>query len=119
MKKKTGISCILVDECQFLTKDQIDQLRELTHFYPVICYGLRTDYKLNLFAGSKRLMEIADSIEEIKTTCNFCYKKAIINMKFILENGIKISCREGSSEPDIGCEEKYIPVCWICWKCHA
>jgi len=106
------VSCILVEECQFLDPIHIDQLRTLTEFTPVICYGLRTDYKTNLFAGSKRLLELADSIEEIKTVCVQCGKKAIINAKFI-DNGI---VKEGSSEPDLGAEEKYIAMCWSCWN---
>lgn len=83
----------------------------MTLHTPVICYGLRTDYKSNLFPGSKRLMELSDSIEEIKTICNYCSKKSIINMKHINGKAIKT----GDSCPDLGCEEKYIQVCWKCW----
>ena len=116
--EKKEISCMLVDEAQFFTADQIDQLRELTRFFPVICYGLRTDYRLQLFSGSKRLMEVADNIEEIKTICQFCNHKAIINMKFIdIGGGEKKIIKDGSSDLDLGCEEKYIPVCWNCWDC--
>jgi thymidine kinase len=104
-------NAILVDEAQFLTKEQVDQLRILTVYLPIICYGLRTDYKSNLFEGSKRLMEIADSIEEIKTTCFFCNKKATINMKYSNNKII----REGTNEIDIGSEEKYLGTCWDCW----
>ena len=57
------ISCILVDEAQFLSELNIEGLRKITHILPVICYGLRTDYKSRLFPGSKRLLELADSIE--------------------------------------------------------
>ena len=81
--EKKEISCMLVDEAQFFTVYQIYQLRKLTCFFPVICYGLRTDYRLQLFSGSKRLMEVADNIEEIKTICQFCNHKAIINMNSI------------------------------------
>ncbi len=107
---------ILVDEVQFLTTDQINTLRELTKFCPVICYGLRSDYKSQLFEGSKRLMEIADSIEEIKTICNFCNKKAIMNMKYTIVNGIEKSIKNGSDIPDLGVEDKYLGVCWECWN---
>ena len=74
-----GLSCLLVDEAQFLSKEIIDQFREITlkMDIPVICYGLRTDFKSNLFEGSQRLLEIADSIEEMKSTCYFCNKKSI------------------------------------------
>jgi thymidine kinase len=105
------IKCILVDEAQFLSPDQIDHLRILSIKTPVICYGLRTDYRSVLFPGSKRLMEIADSIEEITTKCNYCSNKAIINMKYIDDKVVK----SGDSKPDLGCEEKYIAVCWKCW----
>ena len=67
-------ACILVDECQFLEPAHINQLRVLAEYTPVICYGLKTDYLTNLFPGAKRLMELADSIEEIRTIC-----KIIIN----------------------------------------
>jgi thymidine kinase len=107
---------ILVDEVQFLTTEQINTLRELTKFCPVICYGLRSDYKSQLFEGSKRLMEIADSIEEIKTICNFCNKKAIMNMKYTIVNGIEKSIKNGSDIPDLGAEDKYLGVCWECWN---
>lgn len=106
------ISCLLVDEAQFLTEEHINQLRILTKHFPIICYGLRTNYKTELFEGSKRLMEIADTIEEIKTTCHFCNKKAIINLKHC--NGKII--KDGSNEIDIGSEEKYLSSCWRCWN---
>ena len=86
-----GISCILVDEAQFLKKNQIDDLMKVVALndVPVICYGLRTDYKTEGFEGSIRLLEIAHSIEEMKTICE-CGRKAIfnarkINDKFTLE----------------------------------
>lgn len=107
-----NIDCVLVDECQFLSVDHIDQLRSMTSAHPVICYGLRTDYRGKLFPASSRLMEVADSIEEIKTECTRCHRKATFNMKIV--NGSVV--KTGSSEPDLGCEEKYIPVCWACWE---
>ena len=106
------LDAILVDEAQFLTEKQINTLREIANIIPVICYGLRTDYKTNLFEGSKRLMEIADSIEEIKTTCYFCNKKAIINFKHRDGKIIKT----GNNDVDLGAEEKYLSSCWKCWN---
>jgi len=114
--KIDNTSCVLVDEAQFLSELNVDALRELTKKVPVICYGLRTDYKSRLFSGSKRLMEIADTIEEIKTVCLCCCKKAIINCKFYTEEGARVIVKDGSSEPDLGAEEKYIPMCWACWN---
>ncbi len=85
------ISCILVDEAQFLTEDQVDQLMEVATLknIPVICYGLRTDFLTNGFPGSRRLLLVAHSLEELKTICR-CGKKAVfngrkINGKFVFE----------------------------------
>lgn len=109
----TQVDCILVDEAQFLSVSVIDQLREIAtdRRIPVICYGLRTDFRNQFFAGSKRLMEIADSIEEIKTTCAYCTKKAIFNLK--LADG-----RPTLAGPtiELGAEEKYLPVCSACYR---
>lgn len=107
----TKYNVILVDEAQFLSEKIIDELRTITFGAPVICYGLRTDYKSKLFPASKRLMEIADSIEEVKTTCQFCTKKAIINLK---HNNGKI-IKDGSDKIDLGAEDKYLSSCWYCW----
>lgn len=81
------ISCILVDEVQFLSKDQIDQLLKIAVIkdVPVICYGLRTDFQANGFEGSERLLLVAHSVEELKTICR-CGRKAIFNGRKI--NGI-------------------------------
>jgi thymidine kinase len=105
------VDCILVDEVNFITKQQVKELRHIASFRntPVICYGLRTDYMGNLFDGSKELMCVADSIEEIKNTCWFCNKKAIMNLKYI--DGVPI--KEEGEQIELGCEEKYIPVCYL------
>jgi thymidine kinase len=73
-----GVDCIVVDEAQFLSTQLIDQLRQITMSLdiPVICYGLRTDFRTNLFEGSRRLLEVSDSIEEVKTTCHFCNRSS-------------------------------------------
>jgi thymidine kinase len=107
-----GVSCVLVDEAQFVSVRVINQLREIAVFknIPVICYGLRTDFRSQLFEGSKRLMELADAIEEIKTTCAFCNRKAIMNLKH--SNGR--ATVEGPSV-DLGAEEKYFPACYACY----
>ena len=113
------VDCVLVDEAQFLTRVQIDEIRVLTLYTPVICYGLRTDYRSFLFPGSKRLMELADSIEEIKTICIYCSKKSNINMKYVnIDGRIGKVVEESNGKPDLGCEEKYKPVCWKCWHEH-
>lgn len=109
-RKLEGVKCILVDECQFLTAHQVDQLRTIATEMniPVICYGLRTNFKTHLFEGSKRLMEVADSIEEIKTTCCHCDKKAVFNIR-VCADGV---CKDGE-EILVGCEE-YKAVCSSC-----
>lgn len=104
--------CVLVDEAQFMSSGVIEQFRNLTrdHGVPVICYGLRTDFRTQLFEGARRLFELADSIEEVKTVCHFCSKKAIMNLK--LRDGIPTL--EGPSV-DLGAEEKYLPACFRCY----
>ena len=106
------VDAILVDEAHFFTKDQIYQLSDVVDFLniPVMCYGLRSDFKTNFFPGSAALMAIADSIEEIKTVCE-CGKKAIINMRFV--NGKAVT--EGE-QIEIGGNESYKSVCRKCYK---
>lgn len=81
-KKGDKINCILIDEAQFLSPEQVDQLLELTvkDNIPVIAYGLRSDFLTNAFPGSKRLFELAHSMEELKTICR-CGKKALFNAR--------------------------------------
>lgn len=107
-----NISCLLVDEVQFLTADIIDQLRQITlqKDIPIICYGLRTDFRGKLFEGSLRMMELADSIEEVKATCYFCNRKSIMNLKHV--NGV--ATLDGPSI-QLGAEEKYFPACYRCY----
>jgi thymidine kinase len=108
----TDVTCILVDEAQFLSAKVIDSLRRITldSGIPVICYGLRTDFKSKLFEGSMRLMELADSIEEVKATCYYCNRKSIMNLKHV--NGAA-TCEGPSVE--LGAEEKYLPACYKCY----
>lgn len=117
LKIPINTHCILVDEAQFLSEKNVEWLRRITEICPVICYGLRTDYRSRLFEGSRRLLELADSIEEIKTECVMCKKKAIINAKYHIIDGEKVIEYDGSSEPDLGMEDKYMQLCWNCWKC--
>ena len=81
-KLKRNIKCILVDEAQFLEKEQVDQLMHIVVKFniPVICYGLRSDFKTNGFPGSTRLLELAHTIEEMKTICS-CGRKAMFNAR--------------------------------------
>ena len=107
-----GVDCVVVDEAQFLSVSVINQLRSIAtcQNIPIICYGLRTDFRGQLFDGSKRLLEIADSIEEIKTTCAYCNCKAIFNIKLIDGR----PTLEGPTI-ELGAEEKYLPACSSCY----
>ena len=102
---------IIVDEAQFLTAPQVDELRRLTdRGIMVMCYGLKTDYMGKLFEGSQRLIELSDSIREIQSMCK-CGRKAIINARY---NGDKIIY--DGEQIDIGGNDKYIALCHQCWE---
>ena len=102
---------IIVDECQFLTEKQIDQLRNIVneHNIPVLCFGLRTDFQTHLFPGSRRLMELADCIEEIKTMCD-CGAKATVNAR--INDGYIVT--EGA-QVVLGGNDSYIAMCHKCY----
>lgn len=104
---------MLVDEAQFLTPNQVDQLAKLVDDYGcnVMCFGLRTDFKTNLFEGSRRLLEIADSIEEVKSTCS-CGRKTIVNARIDSHGDIII---EGQ-QVEIGGNDRYVSLCRRCWN---
>jgi thymidine kinase len=109
------VDVIIVDECQFLTEPQIDQLRELVDQknLPVLCFGLRTDFQTKMFPGSRRLFEVADSITEIKTICH-CGAKATVNARL---DGDGYIITEGA-QVVLGGNERYIAMCHKCWKTH-
>lgn len=109
-RKKDNIGVIIVDECQFCTSTQIDELKELTKFAPVLCYGLKTDFRTKLFSGSKRLLEIADSLTELKAICE-CGRKATVNARF--KNGFLVT---KGSIIEIGGDDKYRAMCYDCYK---
>lgn len=108
--KEKYYDVVIIDEAQFCGEKQIDQLKEIANNIPVLCYGLKTNFKSHLFEGSKRLIEIADSIEEIKSICR-CGDKAIINA--MLVDGIVVT---DGAEIQIGGDEKYEAMCYSCWK---
>ena len=112
LKLEDKADVIIVDECQFLSEKQVDQLSMIVIDYdiPVLCFGLRTDFRTRMFPGSKRLMEIADSITEIKTVCS-CGKKATVNVRKgedgkILTEGEQVL---------IGGNETYTAMCYQCY----
>lgn len=104
---------IIADEAQFFTAEQIDGLRTLVdeHDVPVLCFGLRTDFLTHTFAGSKRLLEIADSITEIKTVCA-CGSKATVNARMD-ETGKIVTSGE---QIFLGGNDEYKAMCYKCWK---
>ena len=107
---KQKIDVIIVDECQFATAKQIEQLRRIAYDIPVLCYGLLTNFKTKLFEGSKRLVEIADSLQEIKNVCT-CGRKSNVNARLIdgkiSTNGLEVL---------IGAEECYESMCYLCFR---
>jgi thymidine kinase len=109
--KRNCCDVIIVDECQFMTAKQIDELRAIVNDFnvPVLCFGLRTDFQTKLFPGSMRLMELADCIEEIKTMCD-CGAKATVNARindgFIVTEGAQVV---------LGGNDSYIAMCHRCY----
>lgn len=103
---------IICDESQFFTGEQIEELKDITRLFdiPVICYGLLTDFKTNLFPGSKRLVELADSLQEIKMVCD-CGKRASINAR-INDGHIVLD----GDQVMIGGNESYKAMCYSCWR---
>lgn len=103
---------ILVDEAQFLTPTQVEELAAIADIMGigVMCYGLKTDFKTHLFPGSKRLIELADTCEEIKSSC-FCDSKTIFNARV---NADKEIVTDGE-QIEIGGDEKYISYCRKCY----
>jgi thymidine kinase len=102
------LACVLVDEAQFLTKDQVWQLARLADEagIPVLCYGLRTDFRGELFAGSAALLGIADALVELKAVCH-CGRKATMNLR-VDEAGAAV--REGA-QTEIGGNDRYVALC--------
>ena len=111
-EKLGQVDVIIVDECQFFTSEQIDQLREIVDAYnlPVMCFGLLTDFQTKLFPGSRRLMEVADSILEIKTICD-CGAKATVNARIDSSGHI---VTEGA-QVVLGGNDSYIAMCHKCY----
>lgn len=110
--KHRYVKFILIDECQFLTPQQVDQLAKIVDTFDITinCYGLRTDFRSKLFPGSRRLFEIADDISEMKSYCD-CGQKAIINARFDAEGKMIL---EGE-QVQIGGEETYRAICRECF----
>lgn len=103
---------IIVDECQFLTPEQVDQLGDIVIDFnvPVLCFGLATDFLTHLFPGSRRLFEIAESISEIKSVCK-CGRKATVNARFDDNGNIVFK----GDQVCLGGNDRYVAMCRRCW----
>ena len=109
---KIKVDCILLDESQFLTSDQVWQLASISDDFgiPVMCYGLRTDFKGNLFPGSATMLAIADDVREIRTLC-WCGRKATMTLRF----DTKGKAITDGEQVEVGGNEKYISLCRRHW----
>ena len=112
LNKYSDCNVIIVDECQFLAPEQVDELADIVieRNIPVLCFGLATDFTTHLFPGSKRLFEIAESISEIKSVCT-CGAKATVNARLDDEGHI---VTEGS-QVLLGGNDRYVAMCRKCW----
>ena len=112
-QRQPGHDVIIADEAQFFTPEQIDQLRQLVdeEDIPVLCFGLRTDFLTHFFPGAQRLMELADSLTEIKTVCS-CGRKATVNAR-IDANGRIVT---QGNQVLLGGNDSYVAMCHKCWK---
>ena len=110
--RRGSCNVIIVDECQFLTEQQIDELRAIVNDrnVPVMCFGLRTDFQTKLFPGSRRLMELADEIQEIKTMCD-CGAKATVNARIDASGHIITQ----GAQVVLGGNDSYIAMCHKCY----
>ena len=104
---------IFVDEAQFLTAEQVDQISDIVDFdgINVWCFGLRTDFKTHLFSGSKRLFEIADKILELKSSCE-CGGKNVVNARLTKDGKLAI----GGAQTQVGGDDLYKAICRKCYK---
>ena len=108
VRTQTPVDCIFVDESQFLSPTQVDQLAWIVDRLniPVLCYGLRTDFQGNLFPGSERLFALADEIRELKTICH-CGRKATMNLRINHDGRAVVA----GASVEIGGNERYVPLC--------
>lgn len=111
-KKHSDCNVVIVDECQFLTPEQVDQLGDIVIklSVPVLCFGLATDFTTHLFPGSRRLFEIAESISEIKSVCK-CGAKATVNARFDYNGHVVYK----GEQVVLGGNGRYTAMCRKCW----
>jgi thymidine kinase len=111
MKEKYDV--IIIDEAQFLDEEQVNQLGDIVIQLkiPVMCFGLKTDFQTKMFPGSKRLFEIAESINEIKTICK-CGRKATVNARIDSEGNVTTK----GAQVELGGNDRYIAMCYKCFS---
>jgi thymidine kinase len=105
---RTPVACVLVDEAQFLTREQVGQATDIADSLriPVLCYGLRTDFQGRLFPGSAELLAVADNLIELKTICH-CGRKATMNLRVASDgNAVKVG-----AQVEIGGNDRYVAMC--------
>ena len=110
VSKDKKYDVLIIDEAQFCSENQINECKEISEEIPVLCYGLKTNFRSYLFEGSKRLIEIADNLNEIKSVCS-CGANATVNARMV--NGELVTSGE---EVVIGGDETYVAMCYTCWK---
>ncbi|MFB9860502.1 thymidine kinase [Salinicoccus siamensis] len=106
------VHAIVVDEAQFLSKNDVMRLSDIADYLdiPVICFGLKTDFRNQLFEGSRTLLELSDAVDELKTICQYCNKKATLNMRLLDDRPVNVG------ESILIGDEEYVPVCRKCYK---
>ena len=109
LSKDKKYDVLIIDEAQFCTENQVNECKEISEDITVICYGLKTNFKSYLFEGSKRLIEIADNLNEIKSVCS-CGANATVNARIV--DGKLVT---SGDEIQIGGDEKYVAMCYSCW----
>jgi len=111
--QRDPLSCVLIDEAQFLSTAQVDQCTDIADSLniPVLCYGLRTDFLGDLFPGSARLLAVADHLVELKTICH-CGRKATMNLRL----GPDGKALHEGAQVEIGGNERYVAVCRAHYK---
>jgi thymidine kinase len=113
ISSRKNLKCILIDEAQFLTKEQVHQLTDIVDYLkiPILTYGIRTDFQTNLFSGSMHLLAAADEIIEIKTIC-VCGRKATNNMRINVSGEPVLT----GAQIEIGGNDRYVAHCRKCFK---
>jgi thymidine kinase/ribonuclease HI len=112
----SDVDYVLVDDCQFMSVVNVNGLKCISDKVTIVCYGLLIDYKSELFTGSKRLVEVCDEMNEMKSTCSLCTSDAKLNAKYSIKDEARLFLETGDDVIDMGSDEKYQPMCWECFK---